>query len=337
MTVDPEIPVPPVNYGGIERIVSSLSKEYTKLGHEVFLMANPGSTEKSAVEIYGWKGFSSRNKKDIIANTKQLYRIAKKIKPDVIHSFSRLLYLYPNFLFSKIPVVQTYQRKISIKSTTIAIRLARKKINFTSCSKYMHENFKNIEKWNTVYNFTDTNYFIHNDALSKEHLMFLGRIEDIKGTKEAIEVALATNNKLIIAGNIQEGHDAYFNQYIKPHLNSSLIKYVGSVNDEQKLYYLQRAKAFLFPVKWEEPFGIVMAEAMSCGVPVIGFGRGSVPEVVKNEETGYIVDNVDEMINAVKNIDKIDRNKVRNDCVERFSLEVIAKQYLDLFEKAINK
>jgi glycosyltransferase involved in cell wall biosynthesis len=105
------------------------------------------------------------------------------------------------------------------------------------------------------------------------------------------------------------------------------------VNDEQKLYYLQRAKAFLFPIKWEEPFGIVMAEAMACGVPVIGFHRGSVPEVVKDKRTGFIVNNTSEMILAVNKIDTIDRKLVRKDCEDRFSLEVISTQYLGLLEK----
>ncbi len=165
--------------------------------------------------------------------------------------------------------------------------------------------------------------------------MFLGRIEDIKGTKECIEVALATKTKLIIAGNIQEGHDDYFNTFVKPHLNNPLIEYVGTVNDEQKLYYLQRAKAFLFPIKWEEPFGIVMAEAMACGVPVIGFRRGSVPEVVLDKVTGFIVNNTAEMIKAVNQIDTIDRKLVRKDCEDRFSLEVISNDYIQLLNQLV--
>ncbi len=336
ITVDPEIPVPPIGYGGIERIVSSLSKKYSKYGHEVYLLANPNSTEDSVIEVFGWKGLKSRGKKNIILNAIQLYKIVKRIKPDVIHSFSRLLYLYPIFLFTKIKVVQTYQRKISVKSTNAAIRLGGGKINFTSCSKYMHKGFDSIEKWNTVYNFTDTDYFIPDNNVKKEYLMFLGRIEDIKGTKECIEVAFATNTKLIIAGNIQEGHDDYFNQYIKPHINNPLIEYVGVVNDEQKLYYLQRSKAFLFPIKWEEPFGIVMAEAMACGTPVVGFKRGSVPEVVKDRETGFVVNNINEMIKAVNQINNIDRKKVREDCIERFSLSIIANKYINLFNKYKN-
>jgi len=336
ITVDPEIPVPPKLYGGIERIVSSLSKSYKKNGHEVILLANPESTEESADKIIGWKGLSSRGKKDIFSNTRQLFGVVQSYKPDIIHSFSRLLYLFPVFLFTKTRVVQTYQRKISKKTTNWANKLAGKKLHFTSCAAYMHKGFDKIKKWHPIYNFTDTNYFNYNNDIKTKHLFFLGRIEDIKGTKECIEVALATNQKLIIAGNIQPGHEEYFKKNIEPHLNNPLIKYVGPVNDEQKLYYLQKSKAFLFPIKWEEPFGIVMAEALACGVPVIGFNRGSVPEVIKHGKTGYIVSNVKEMIDAVKQIDLIDRNFVREDCVKRFSLDIISKQYLSLFEKILN-
>lgn len=335
LTVDPEIPVPPINYGGIERIVSSLSKAYTQKGHQVILLANPKSTEESARRIIGWKGLTSRGKKDVLMNTWLLYKTAKKYKPDIIHSFSRLLYLFPVFLFTKTRVVQTYQRKISKRTTSLANKLAGNKIRFTSCASYMHKGFPQIEKWQGIYNFTDTDYFTYDKTFNGEYLFFLGRIEEIKGTKEAIEVALATNTKLIIAGNIQEGHDAYFNQFVKPHLSNPLIEYVGPVNDQQKKELLQKAKAFLFPIQWEEPFGIVMAEAMACGVPVIGFRRGSVPEVVKDGVNGFIVENVEEMIDAVKRIDEINRDSVREDCEKRFSLQVISEQYLDLFKRIL--
>ncbi len=159
----------------------------------------------------------------------------------------------------------------------------------------------------------------------------------MKGTKEAIEAALATNEKLIIAGNIQQGHENYFNRLIKPHLSNPLIEYVGPVDDDQKLHYLQYAKAFLFPIKWEEPFGIVMVEAMACGVPVIGFNRGSVPEVVEHGVTGFVVKSIPEMVMAISRIDTIDRKIVRRVAEEKFSLPVISKQYVDFLKHSINK
>lgn len=335
ITCDPEIPVPPENYGGIERIVDALITNYTLLGHEVYLVANPASNSKYAKQIYGWVANSSLGFKNIIQNSYYLLNVVKKCKPEIIHSFSRLLYLYPTLLITNVSILQSYQRSISPKSTRFINFFAGKRIGFTACAEHMFRQLPVKTKFTSVYNFTMTDYFIPDQSLDKEHLMFLGRIEDIKGTKECIEVALASKTKLIIAGNIQAGHDHYFNTFVKPHLVNPLIEYVGPVNDEQKKYFLQRAKAFLFPIKWEEPFGIVMAEAMACGVPVIGFRRGSVPEVVKNGETGFIVDNVDEMINAVAKLDQIDNTKVREDCVTRFTENVIARQYIGLLKKLI--
>ena len=332
--VDPEIPVPPTNYGGIERIVDALVTAYRKKGHEVYLLANPESSAKDASAIYKWEALESRGFRNVWRNAWKLYEVAKQVKPDVIHSFSRLMYLYPSLIFLRAKVLMTYQRKISHKSTSLASFVGGRNISFTAISNKMLNHLKLFKnKFTTTYNFTLTDYFVPDESLPKEHLMFLGRIEDIKGTHEAILTAIATNNKLIIAGNIQPGHDEYFNEKVKPYLTNPLIMYVGPVNDELKLYYLQRAKAFLFPIKWEEPFGIVMAEAMSCGVPVIGFRRGSVPEVVKDGINGFIVNNTEEMIEAVNKIGSLDSRIVRADCVRRFSVDVISEQYLTVLHK----
>lgn len=337
ITVDPEIPVPPKNYGGIERIVDSLINAYTQNGHDVYLVANKDSTNKQVKQLCGWPATQSRGLMNIIRNASFLYNVCNQVKPDIIHSFSRLLYLYPIFFFKKTPVLQSYQRSISTKSTQLAARVAGKQLFFSACGAHMIKNHPISPICRPIHNFTDTLFYKDNEDLDKEYLFYLGRIEEIKGTKEAIEVALATKQKIIIAGNIQSGHDAYFEQFVKPHLDNPLIEYIGPVNDEQKRYYLKRAKAFLFPIKWEEPFGIVMAEAMACGVPVIGFRRGSVPEVVKEGETGFVVDNVQEMIDAVKKIHSINRQTVRKDCEKRFSLDVIAKKYLQLFEDLLSQ
>lgn len=338
ITVDPEIPVPPKHYGGIERIVSALTKAYAQAGHTVFLLANPESGEEAAHEIVGWKGLSSVNDRDILTNALQLRRVYKRLSPDIIHSFSRLLYTYPLLFSAKVPFVQSYQRQISPHSTSVASFFGRKKIHFTACGAHMFQNLKHKHnKWTAIHNFTDTTYFQPDFQKTPEYLFFLGRIEEIKGTREAVEVALQTQTPLVIAGNIPKRHQGYFIEHIKPHLSNPLIKYVGLVNDEQKRGYLQGAKALLFPIKWEEPFGIVMAEAMACGCPVVGFRRGSVPEVVKNGENGFQVETTSEMCAAVKNLDTINRRKVRQDAENRFSIETISEKYLELFQSILKK
>lgn len=336
LTCDPEITVPPVNYGGIERIVNGLTLGYTNAGHEVFLVANPESTCKHTCQNFKWPALRSQGTLNIIKNMRYLQAVAKKIKPDIVHSFSRLLYGYPLFVSGNIPFVQSYQRKISAASTSFALKLAGHKLRFTSCAAHMLKGLPNRNAFTPIFNFTDVRYFTNDTSLARTHLMFLGRIENIKGTKEAIKAAIQSNSDIIVAGNIQPGHESYFELEIKPLLANPLVHYIGAVNDEKKRYYLQRSKALLFPVMWEEPFGIVLAEALACGTPVIAFDRGSVPEIVNDAINGYIVKNRDDMVVAVNKIDTLDNQQVRADAENRFSLQNITKQYISLFNNIID-
>lgn len=331
LTADPLLPVPPLQYGGIERIIDGLISEYAKLGHEVILLARPESIAKDASKIIGWKGLRVNAKTDILRNGLQLRSVFAREKPDIVHSFSRLLYLYPLFLTTGARVIQSYQRDISPVSTGRASRLAGRKLTFTACATHMYRSLPHAENWHPIHNFTNTEFFQDDPNRPKEYLFFLGRIEDIKGAHEAVQVALATDEKLVLAGNIEEEHVPYFQSKVKPFIDGKQIKYVGLVDDEQKRRWLQGAKALLFPIKWEEPFGIVMAEALACGTPVLAFRRGSVPEVVAHGQNGWIVETVDEMAEAVSKLDQIDRAVCRKAAEERFSAKVIARQYLQLY------
>jgi glycosyltransferase involved in cell wall biosynthesis len=201
----------------------------------------------------------------------------------------------------------------------------------------MLEGLPNKEAFTPIFNFTDVDYFQPDSEVKREHLMFLGRIENIKGTKEAIQASIESNTKIIVAGNIQPGHEQYFNTEIKPLLSHPLVEYVGTVNDEQKRHYLRRAKALLFPIKWEEPFGIVLVEALACGTPVIGFKKGSVPEVIMHEKNGFIVDTTASMTSRISDISLLDHEEIRKDAVKRFSLTTISEQYLNLLLSLIRK
>jgi len=335
LTVDPEIEVPPVKYGGIERIVDGLAKEYTRRGHEVYLLANPASTCQHTIKNFGWPALKSGGIANVIRNTLKLTAIHREVKPDIIHSFSRLLYGYPIFLLAKTPFIQSYQRAISARSTSCARMVAGRKLWFTSCAAHMTRALPNKRFFTPIFNFTDVDYFSQNETITRNSLLFLGRIEDIKGTKEAILAATEKGEKIVVAGNIQEGHEAYFEKQIKPLLDNPDVMYVGPVNDAQKRHYLQQAKAMLFPIKWEEPFGIVLAEAMACGTPVVAFNRGSVPEVIVDGKTGFISESLEEMKESITLLPGIDNRAVRNYAISNFSSKVIAEQYLQLFDQML--
>lgn len=332
LTVDPNIPVPPIYYGGIERIVDLLAREYSSLGHNVILAAHSESTCTGAIRRYGWKGKSASSWRDTYKNTFNLRHIYQKENPDIIHSFSRLLYLYPLFLKRHPLIVQTYQRRITPFSVRYASLLAGRQLHFTACATHLYRGMESTQSsWHTVFNFTDTSYFTPAKSPKQDYLLFLGRLEPIKGVHDAIEVAQRSGMRLIIAGNIPVGKEEYFQNEIKPKLNTH-IQYVGAVNDIQKLDLLRHAAALVFPIHWEEPFGIVMAESLACGTPVLAYPRGSVTEVLKEGETGFLCKSVEEMTKKVVKIDILDRNICRRDAEERFSATVVAQQYLRLFE-----
>ncbi len=181
----------------------------------------------------------------------------------------------------------------------------------------------------TVYNGINTELFPFSGK-HDDYLLFTGRLQPEKGVAEAVEAAIAANERLIIAGPPVTGE--YWDTKIKPYLNER-IKYVGFVPYKDLYKYYQKAKALLVPIQWEEPFGLVMTEAMACGTPVIAFNRGSVPEIVVDGKTGFIVNTVEEMAAAIKKIGQIDRAACRKHVENNFTLEKMVDGYEKIFLK----
>jgi len=327
---DPYIPVPPLTYGGIERIIDFLIKDLSASGHEVLLVAHPLSKVQVQLISYGNQQSRLKHAHNILAVNK-----IKKFKPDVINSFGRLFYLLP-FLRSDTPKIMSYQREPTLSQIKKAVTLSKKNtLSFTGCSNYISNKIRPFASATTIYNGFPIGIYEPNFKFNESApLVFLGRIEHIKGTHIAIEVAQKTNKPLIIAGNIPEGEENYFNEKIKPHL-SDKIKYIGPVNDAQKNELLNQALAFLMPILWNEPFGIVMAEAMACGTPVVGFAKGSVPEVVANNTTGFICNTTSQMIDAISKLPTIDRKTVWEIANNKFSSTNITAEYIQLYEQKI--
>lgn len=331
LTVDPEIPVPPKLYGGIERIVDLLARGLSERGHGVMLLAHPDSDTAGRLRPY--PGRQSQDLWDTVQNTLHVGKLAFNA-PDVVHSFGRLAYLVP-LLPLRIPKIMSYQRHVTISRVRWAMRLSRKdSMLFTGCSDHITDEIQPHAPARTVYNGVPLDTYDFVPSVTEDApLLFLGRIARIKGTHRAVEVARRTERTLIIAGNVPDDETEYFEQEVQPHLDGEQIRHVGPVDDEEKNEWLGRAAALLMPIQWEEPFGIVMAEAMACGTPVVGTRRGSVPEVVTEGETGFVCDAEDDMVGAVRRLNELSRRACRERCEQHFSARAIVDAYERLYRR----
>ncbi len=335
LIMDPGIPVPPPLYGGHERLVSSFANEYKRLGYDVTLLAGPDSVSHDKTVTFGINNL----KRSQLQKDKEIFfvwRYLRKNKFDLIHNFGRLAYLLP-VLNSDAKKIMTYGRKVTPFGIRVMNMLPNKNMIYTACSNYCVATGNIAGIWKTVYNAIDFTQYSLNEAIDKKDapLIFLGRLDKIKGVHTAIKVAKATGNTLLIGGNISHTVDnyQYFKNEVEPLIDGNQVKYLGPLNDEQKNSYLGRAKALLFPIEWEEPFGMVMIEAMACGTPVIAFKRGAVPEVIDENINGFIAGTENEMIEKVSQLGNIDRKTCRRTAENRFDVKVIAHTYLNLFNE----
>jgi len=331
--MDPGIPVPPDLYGGHERLVYLFAEEYVKLGHTVDLLAGPNSKISGNSYSFGindLKRSKWQRLKEVIAAWILIFSRRKEY--DLVHNFGRLIYLLP-ILNSNCHKIMTYGRPVSRPGVKMINSLPTKNLIFTACSNYCKSTGDVAGKWKTVYNTINFDDYNPVMTVSKDApFMFLGRLDKIKGCHTAINVALKTGNKLWIAGNISETEDnyKYFKKVIEPQIDDERIIYLGALNDQQKNEYLGKSKALLFPIEWDEPFGMVMIEAMACGTPVIGFKRGSVPEIIIHGENGFIVETEQEMIEATQHLNNISRNDCNVIVREKYNTSKIANIYLEI-------
>ena len=334
--MDPGIPVPPPLYGGHERLVYMFAVEYLSLGHDVTILAGPNSSVAGAKTI-------SFGKNDLKRSSLQKFKeilfawyflILNRKKFDVVHNFGRLAYLLPilNFASAKI---MTYGREVAKKRIKLFDTLPNKNVVYTACSNYCVNTGNIAGRWETVYNAIDfSKYKLEEEVEDNAPLMFLGRMDQEKGLQTAIKIAKETSNMLIIGGNMPHTKEniTYFKEFIEPQFDGKKIVYLGALDDIKKNFYLGKAKALLFPIEWEEPFGMVMVEAMACGTPVIGYPRGAVPEVIDQNISGFYSDQYTDLVNKINNINQFERKTVRKTAEKRFSAGVIAKRYLSLIK-----
>ena len=339
--MDPLIPVPPRHYGGIERVVADLVAGLGRRGHDVTLWAAPGSAAPTAkVEPFGreqeWTRWS--NLRNVL--TLSMRSSLRGHRFDVVHNFGRLAYLMPLFR-RNVAKVQTYMRRVNPENMRRVSTARARRLHYTAVSAAIRDTGSpGGGEWSVIYNCAaPARYTFRGDVDPRSApLVFLGRLERCKGPHTAIEVARRLNRRLIIAGNISQLADEreFFDKEVAPKIDGNLVTYVGPVDDGQKDALLGGAAAMLLPIEWEEPFPVVLPEALLCGTPVLAFRRGGVPEGIADGRTGYVCDTIDEMCAAVNRLHLIDRAGCRAEAERRFADEVIVGEYESLYRRALS-
>ena len=339
ITADPYIPVPPLHYGGIERVVDFLVRQLVRRGHEVTLVAHPDSRTPATLIPYGAGAHWTRRERgtELVQVGAALW--ARRNDADVVHSFGRLAALLPVLARRSVGKVQTYQRDgVPWRSCAVAAGLAGRSLRFTGCGTHMwdHDGNRDRARWRTIFNGVELALYPFVPAVTTDApLVFLGRLDRIKGAHHAIHVARDAGRALVLAGpRADSGDEAqYFEREVAPHIDGERVRWVGPVDDAQKAALLGRAAALLMLVDWDEPFGIVMAESLACGTPVIGFRRGSIPEVVRDGVTGFVVHSADEAVTAVGRLASLSRAAARADAELRFGSDRIVDAYEALYHE----
>jgi glycosyltransferase involved in cell wall biosynthesis len=337
--MDPLIPVPPRHYGGIERVVADVAVGLRRRGHDVTMWAAPGSTAAVRLEPFGRAGEWTRagNARNVARLTGRFWRRPDRF--DLVHNFGRHAYL-AGVLRWGLPKVQTYMRPVSARSVALARRLGARRLVYTAVSEAIRQGGQRAGgDWRVVYNCAPPDrYTLREDVdPATAPLVFLGRLERCKGAHTAIQVARRLGRPLTIAGPVSTlpAEAEYFRREIAPAVDGRLVRHVGPVDDAEKTALLGSAAALLLPVEWEEPFPVVLPEALLCGTPVIGFRRGGVPEGIEPGVTGYLCDTAEEMAALVGRLPAISRAMCRREGARRFSDEAIVDAYERLYQELI--
>jgi glycosyltransferase involved in cell wall biosynthesis len=251
-------------------------------------------------------------------------------KFDIVHNHGDWPYLIAS-AFTEAPFVTTIHNP---KQYKFGLKPTYKRYQYVSISNAQRSYMPDLNYVATVHHGIDVQTFTYN-AKPGNYLAFLGRVVPDKGLKEAIQIAKATNQRLIIGAKLDVKMQPYFRKHIKPHIDGKQIVFIGEPAHDAKVELLKNAKALLTPIQWDEPFGLTNVEAMACGTPVIAIARGALPEIVVNGKTGYLCKTIDQMIKRVGDLDKISRADCRKRVEQHFSSSCMAREYVKVFERVI--
>ncbi|WP_244814618.1 glycosyltransferase family 4 protein [Caballeronia sp. Lep1P3] len=324
--------VPPKFYGGTERVVSYLTDALVDLGHDVTLFASGDSQTRATLEA-AWPRALRLDPtiRDPLAPHMLLLETVRRRAHefDVLHF--HLDYMpFPLFTQLDTPFVTTLHGRLDLPELQPMFNTFTK-ANVISISDNQRGPLPQANWLNTVYHGLPENLLTPQPEKKPEYLAFLGRICPEKRADLAIKIAAQSGLPLKIAAKVDKVDQDYFKSTIEPLLSQAHVEFIGEINEAQKPEFLSGAKALLFPIDWNEPFGLVMIESMACGTPVIAFNRGSVPEVIDHGVTGFICEDVQGAVGALQRIDELSRTEIRAQFERRFSAQTMAQNYVDTY------
>jgi glycosyltransferase involved in cell wall biosynthesis len=328
--------VPPPAYGGAELVVSLLTEELVRRGHEVTLFATGDSTTHAYLEAIHPSALrlDPAVKEHAVYEAVQLSRVYQRADEfDIIHSHIGFAALACAQLV-KTPTVHTLHGTFSLDNQK-AFSWSKSQ-PYVSISDTQREPRLGLNYVATVYNGIDpSTHKFYSEPDAPAYLAFLGRLSPEKGPHHAIEIAKRTGYPLKIAGKIDRVDTDYFEQAIQPHIDGEQIQYLGEANHVQKNQLMGNAIATLFPITWREPFGLVMVESMVAGTPVIALELGATSEIISHEKTGFLCQNIDECVAAVHRINEIDRAACRKHVEENFGVKQMVDGYEAVYQQLL--
>ena len=337
----PWYPVPPNGYGGIELVVALLARELRRAGDEVVLFAADGSSLASRHlaprEWTAQLGSRQERLRELTYAGHVVEALQSLDRVDVIHDHCGFGSLLSAALSNQAPVVHTVHGVIEEAERTFYGSLPST-VAFVAISDAQRSTAPTLPWLGTVHNAVDVDSLLVGRADEKEpYLLCLARISPDKGQHLAIEAARRAGMRLVLAGKVEEGVTSreYFARFVAPAVDGERVIHIGNVTGWDKARLLARAQGLLAPLQWEEPFGLSLAEAMASGTPVIGFPRGAVPELVTPGVTGFLVSDVEAMVQALGQLSLLDPERCAAVARERFAPSLMARRYRAMYARSI--
>jgi glycosyltransferase involved in cell wall biosynthesis len=330
--------VPPKLYGGTERVVSYLTEEFVRRGHQVTLFASGDSITtaklrpacRRALRLEG-----ARVVDPLAHHLCMVEMVARESRNfDIVHFHIDYLH-FPVSRRERVPALTTLHGRLDLADVHPLYEQFGE-MHLVSVSEAQREPMPWANWVGTVYHGVPEKLY-HARTQPGKYLAFLGRISPEKRVDRAVEIAVRTGIPLKIAAKVDRPDREYFESRIRSLFDHPLVEYVGEIGEHEKSEFLGSASALLFPVDWPEPFGLVMIEALACGTPVIAYRKGSVPEVIDDGETGFIVENLEEAVNAVQRVSALDRRTCRRIFEERFSARRMCSDYLAVYRSLCDR